>query len=297
MRHEVVLPDLGEGIAEATIVRWLVAPGDVVVRDQSLLEVETDKATVEIPAGVCGRVEALSFRAGARVPVGATLTAIRDARMGRDRARARPQVNAPRTVPVASVTVVEECDFTDALSCDGRASPLPLVVMHAARALADHPDLNAVYRAGRTERLVAHDIRIAVHTARGVVLPVLHAADRLSLVEVVVGISRLATAAREGTLDEGATRGGGLTITSLGRLGGLFATPLVVSPHVAILGLHRVALRPAVVAGEVVARRIGMLSCSFDPRAVTGMTAAAFLVDVVHRVATNPRTPSASAIP
>jgi pyruvate/2-oxoglutarate dehydrogenase complex dihydrolipoamide acyltransferase (E2) component len=294
MRHEVVLPDLGEGVAEATIVRWLVAAGDVVVRDQPLVEVETDKATVDIPAAVAGVVDALQFPAGAVVPVGATLTAIRDARAGRDGARARPLPDAPRAVP--AVTVVEECDFTGVLGLDGGPSPLPWVVMHAARALAHHPDLNATYRAGRAQRAAARDVGIAVHTPRGLVMPVLRSADELSIDQVAAAIERLAAAARDGTLDPAATLGATFTITSPGRLGGLFATPLVPAPQVAILGLHRIALRPAVVDGEVVARRIGMVSCSFDHRAVAGVAAAAFLVDVVDRLATSPRAPSGSAI-
>jgi pyruvate/2-oxoglutarate dehydrogenase complex dihydrolipoamide acyltransferase (E2) component len=79
-------------------------------------------------------------------------------------------------------------------------------------------------------------------------------------------------------------RGATFTITSPGRFGGLFATPLVPAGQVAILGVHRVALRPAVVDGAVVPRHIGLLSCTFDHRAVDGVGADAFLLDVVKRL-------------
>ena len=79
-------------------------------------------------------------------------------------------------------------------------------------------------------------------------------------------------------------RGGTFTITDAGRLGGLFATPLLNTPQVAILGVHRVTERPVVRDGEIVARPVGMLSVSFDHRALDGAAASAFLLDVIDRI-------------
>jgi pyruvate dehydrogenase E2 component (dihydrolipoamide acetyltransferase) len=79
-------------------------------------------------------------------------------------------------------------------------------------------------------------------------------------------------------------RGSTFTVTSAGRLGGLFATPLVNHPEVGILGLHRISPRPAVVEGEVVAREIGWLSCTFDHRVVDGARASEFLLAVIERL-------------
>jgi pyruvate dehydrogenase E2 component (dihydrolipoamide acetyltransferase) len=91
----------------------------------------------------------------------------------------------------------------------------------------------------------------------------------------------LADGARAGTLRPEELRGSTFTVTSAGRLGGLFATPLVNHPEVGILGLHRIAERPAVVDGEVVVRQIGWLACTFDHRVVDGARASTFLLEVI----------------
>ena len=109
-------------------------------------------------------------------------------------------------------------------------------------------------------------------------------ADARSLEDLAAEAGRLADAARAGALKTEELRGSTFTVTSAGRLGGLFATPLVNHPEVAILGVHRVADRPVVRDGEVVVRRVGWLACSFDHRVVDGARAAAFLLDVIRRL-------------
>jgi pyruvate dehydrogenase E2 component (dihydrolipoamide acetyltransferase) len=115
-------------------------------------------------------------------------------------------------------------------------------------------------------------------------VPVLRAADEKSLDELEVESSRLAEGAQTGTLKPEELRGSTFTVTSAGRLGGLFATPLVNHPEVAILGLHRIAERPAVRNGEVVVREVGWLSCTFDHRVVDGARASEFLLGVIARL-------------
>src|SRR5205823_1222300 len=100
----------------------------------------------------------------------------------------------------------------------------------------------------------------------------------------VAAVQRLAEAARSGALKPEELRGSTFTITSAGKLAGLFATPLVNHPEVAILGVHRIAARPAVVDGEVAVRRIGNLSVTFDHRVVDGARAAAFVLAVIDRL-------------
>jgi pyruvate dehydrogenase E2 component (dihydrolipoamide acetyltransferase) len=79
-------------------------------------------------------------------------------------------------------------------------------------------------------------------------------------------------------------------VTSAGKLGGLFVTPLVNHPEVAILGLHRIAERPVVRDGEIVVRPVGNVSVSFDHRVVDGVRAAAFCLDVIDRLQSGPAT-------
>jgi len=112
----------------------------------------------------------------------------------------------------------------------------------------------------------------------------LRAYDEKSLDELGVEAARLAEAARGGTLSAEELRGSTFTVTSAGRLGGLFATPLVNHPEVAILGLHRIGLRAAVVEGQVVPRETGWLSCTFDHRVVDGARASEFLLAVIERL-------------
>jgi pyruvate dehydrogenase E2 component (dihydrolipoamide acetyltransferase) len=113
---------------------------------------------------------------------------------------------------------------------------------------------------------------------------VLRAADEKSLDELGAEAARLAEGARTGTLPSDELRGSTFTVTSAGRLGGLFATPLVNHPEVGILGLHRIGPRAAVVDGEVVAREVGWLSCTFDHRVVDGARASEFLLAVIERL-------------
>ncbi|HEU5311511.1 MAG TPA: 2-oxo acid dehydrogenase subunit E2, partial [Candidatus Eisenbacteria bacterium] len=124
----------------------------------------------------------------------------------------------------------------------------------------------------------------AVQTEQGLVVPVLRAADEKTLDELAAEAARLAEGARGGTLPAEKLRGSTFTVTSAGRLGGLFATPLVNHPEVGILGLHRIGPRPAVVDGEIVAREIGWLSCTFDHRVVDGARASEFLLAVIERL-------------
>jgi len=97
-------------------------------------------------------------------------------------------------------------------------------------------------------------------------------------------VQRLADGARAGSLTAEELRDSTFTVTSAGKLGGLFVTPLVNHPEVAILGLHRIADRAAVRDGQVVVRKIGNVSVSFDHRVVDGARAAAFCLDVIERL-------------
>ena len=115
-------------------------------------------------------------------------------------------------------------------------------------------------------------------------MPVVRGADERTLDELEAEAQRLAEGARAGTLRPEELKGSTFTVTSAGKLGGLFATPLVNHPEVGILGLHRIAPRPVVVDGQVVVREVGWLACTFDHRVVDGARASAFLLTVIGRL-------------
>jgi pyruvate dehydrogenase E2 component (dihydrolipoamide acetyltransferase) len=204
---------------------------------------------------------------------------------------------AHREVP--AVTFVEECDFTGVDL--GRLVPLAL---HAtALSLKEFPELNARLEGDEIVYLDRYDLGLAVQTEQGLVVPVVRGCDTASLDELDAEVQRLAEAARAGTLLPEELRGSTFTVTSAGKLGGLFVTPLVNHPEVGILGLHRIGPRPVARDGEIVVRQLGNVSITFDHRVVDGARAAAFCLDVIARLegetrlrwASGTRSASASA--
>jgi pyruvate dehydrogenase E2 component (dihydrolipoamide acetyltransferase) len=360
MAFEFRLPDLGEGLTEGEVARWLVAEGERVEEDQPLVEVQTDKTTVEIPSPYAGTVLKIVVAEGQVAPVGAVLVVVGeegeqllrpvqapppDSTPGDEplvavvgatpsaAVRATPAVRRlaqelgidlltvagsglggriteddvrrvgtgpleGRRVPVRgvrrliveqvtrthrevpSVTFVEECDFTgiDLSTLVARS------LRAAAQALARHPELNARLEGDEIVLLDRYDLGVAVQTDDGLVVPVVRRCDARSLEEIDADVRRLADAARAGTLSPDELRGSTFTITSAGRLGGVFVTPLINHPEVAILGLHRVGPRPVVRDGAVVVREMGNVSVTFDHRVVDGLQAASFCLDVIERL-------------
>ena len=185
---------------------------------------------------------------------------------------------------VPAVTVVEECDFTALAAARGERSYLPYLLQAVVGGLKEVPELNATLDGEEIVFWERYDLGLAVQTDEGLVVPVLRAADEKSLDELEAEARRLAEGARAGTLKPEELRGSTFTVTSAGKLGGLFATPLVNHPEVGILGLHRIGPRPAVVDGEVAVREIGWLACTFDHRVVDGARASVFLLDVIGRL-------------
>jgi pyruvate dehydrogenase E2 component (dihydrolipoamide acetyltransferase) len=199
---------------------------------------------------------------------------------------ARHLATAHREVP--AVTFVEECDFTELARARGERSYLPYLLQAAVAGLREVPELNATLAGEEIVYWERYDLGVAVQTDEGLVVPVLRGVDELSLDELEAEAGRLAEGARAGTLRPEELRGSTFTVTSAGRLGGLFATPLVNHPEVGILGLHRIASRPAVREGEVVVREIGWLSCTFDHRVVDGARASEFLLTVIAQLEASP---------
>lgn len=201
----------------------------------------------------------------------------------------------------AHVTHVDEADVTDLLRHHraGKAqiedkhgvrfTLLPYFIKALVIALKDHPLFNATVDEERDEILLKrfYNIGIAVDAPEGLIVPVLKNADRKDMIAIAREVADLAERARSRRLELSELRGGTCTITNLGPLGGVFATPIINPPELAILGLHAIKERPAVVDGEIVVRQQMYLSVSFDHRYIDGADAARFMSDVV-RMVSNP---------
>jgi len=181
---------------------------------------------------------------------------------------------------VPAVTFVEECDFTGV----DLALLVPLAIHASAGALARFPELNARLEGDDIVLLDRVDVGVAVQTDDGLVVPVVRGCEQRSVDEIAGEVRRLADGARAGSLTAEELRDSTFTVTSAGKLGGLFVTPLVNHPEVAILGLHRIADRAIVRDGQVVVRKVGNVSVSFDHRVVDGARAAGFCLDVIEQL-------------
>ncbi len=194
----------------------------------------------------------------------------------------------------AHFTFVEECDVTALRALRGRLRPqaegqhvkltfLPFIVKACVAALKKHPILNSALDEVSNEIVLRkyYNIGIATSTEAGLVVPSVKDADRLSLLEVGREIERLATDAKNGKAKVDDLQGSTFTITSLGVDGGLFATPIINFPEVAILGVHRMKEKPVVREGQIVVGEVMLLSLSFDHRIVDGHVGAAFAYDLI----------------
>jgi 2-oxoisovalerate dehydrogenase E2 component (dihydrolipoyl transacylase) len=144
------------------------------------------------------------------------------------------------------------------------------------RALARHPQCNARYDAAR-QVLLQHravHVGIAVQTPQGLKVPVIRDAQNLALHELDAEIRRLSTAARDGRARPQELTGSTITVTSLGKLGGIASTPIINQPELAIIGINRAVERPVVRSGAIAIRRMMNLSSSFDHRFIDGFDAA-----------------------
>ncbi len=410
MHYDVKLPDIGEGVAEGEIVRWFVVAGQAVTEEQPLVEVMTDKASVEIPSPRTGTIATIHVAEGAMVPVGtvivsialegapvgavpaargaepaaaaaaagsaaglvpATLAAtagpasagarvqatpavrvlakqagvalesirgtgpggtitaddvmrattgagISGATAGAgDRGAAAPADGPEERVPLrglrrriadhmrrslstaAQFTFVAECDFTPILEHRDRvrdrataAGVKPTFLPYVFRALIEplrrFPLLNSVLDDDTHEIVIKryYHLGLATNTDDGLTVPILHHCDRLGLFAIARELDRLATAARAHKLKVEELQGGTFTVTSTGAHGGVLATPILHHPQVAILGVHEVKPRPAVVGGKIVIRSLGNLSLSLDHRVVDGAVGADFLYALIERLQT-----------
>ena len=383
------LPDIGEGIAESEIAAWRVAEGESIKEDQPLVDMLTDKAAVEIPSPVAGKVVKLHAAAGDKVPVGSVLVTIEtsDALVEEKAATSAPAPKTPTATaptvttpavparaddgfhnpqPTAAPSVrrrarelgvdlhqtrgsgpsgrvlhedlecstngsgtvarsapepdkieqikiigmrrkiaesmerskrriphfayVEEVDVTEleALRLQlndtygkqrGKLTLLPFLMQALVKVIPEFPQVNSTYddEAGVASRYSSLHIGIATQTPNGLIVPVVRNAERLDLWQSGREVARLAEAARTGKATRTELSGSTITITSLGKMGGIASTPVINAPEVAIIGVNKMVERPMVVKGQVVIRMMMNLSSSFDHRIVDGYDAASFI--------------------
>ena len=207
--------------------------------------------------------------------------------IGVRRAIAKRMVQSKREIP--HFTYVEEVDVTelDALrrhwgeaSTSGRPlSLLPFVCAAVIQAAAEFPQCNATFDAesGVIRRHRGVHLGVATQTAQGLKVPVVRNAHQLSFRELTAAIAEAAQAARDGQLPPQRLTGSSITVSSLGKLGGVVSTPIINHPEVAVIGVNKAMQRPVVVDGQVVVRLLMNLSSSFDHRFIDGQDAAAMI--------------------
>jgi pyruvate dehydrogenase E2 component (dihydrolipoamide acetyltransferase) len=194
----------------------------------------------------------------------------------------------------AHFTYVDECDVSALRALRERTRAfaerdgvkltfLPFIVKAVVAALKRHPALNCLIDdvAGEMVLKGDYDIGVAAATEAGLIVPVVRNADRLSILEIAGELERLSADARVGKSRMEDLGGSSFTITSLGKLGGLFATPIVNYPEVAILGVHEMKRRPVVKGDEIVIGEVMLLSLSFDHRIIDGHIGAAFAQEII----------------
>ncbi|MHA6622143.1 dihydrolipoamide acetyltransferase family protein [Pseudonocardia sp. DLS-67] len=379
------LPDLGEGLTEAELVQWLVRPGDAVAVDAPVAEVETAKATVEVPSPFAGIVAELHGAVGSTIAVGApliTVTPLEEERSGsgnvlvgygtgeppgrrrhRPPAAERPKIVSPvvrqlarragldletlagtgrdglvtrsdveRAIAAGSApedldrrtglpvrtrepltgvrghvarnlarsraeipeaTTWVDVDATALLALredmrrdDWRPGLLALLARFVVAGLREFPALNSRVDVEREEvvHLDGVNLGVAAQTERGLIVPAVRGADRLSIRLLDAEIRRLAAAAREGTATAAELSCGSFTLNNYGVFGVDGSAAIINHPEAAILGIGRVHPRPWVVDGEVVPRQVTQLSLVFDHRVCDGGVAGGFLRYVADAV-------------
>ena len=396
MVYEFRLPDIGEGIAEGEVVKWLVKEGDNIKENQPLVEIMTDKVNVEIPSPKQGIIQKLMAKEGEVVKVGQPLLAIEESggqpsvssertqvatkpppatpaktptiaqetqltappqvsrkpeilatpatrklardlgvdlsvvqgtgrggritdedvqrfkQLGRAAAAVAVTTSGPRGVEervplrgirrkvaehmlksknmAAQVTNVDEVDMTEVVHLRERANAsaekrrvkltyLPFVIKALIPALKQYPYLNSSLDEEREEIVLKkyYNIGIATDTESGLVVPVIKDAEHKSITQLATEIATLSEKAHAGQLTLNEVQGSTFTITNVGGIGGVFATPIINYPEVAILGLYKITKRPVVKDNQITIRDMTYLSLSFDHRVLDGATASRFV--------------------
>ena len=381
MTIEVRVPPMGESVTEATIGNWHKKAGEAVKADDILVELETDKVTVEVRAAGAGVLASIAAKPGDTVNVGGLLGAIEEggaastapaakpakspepakaeaaplspavrkiveerkidpasvAGTGRDGRILKADVlDAPRPAPAmalppaappaarvvpaaadgareervrmsrlrqtiarrlkdaqntaAMLTTFNEVDMSAVMALRNQHKDLfekkhgvklgfmAFFAKAAIQALKDIPAVNAEIDGDDIVYKNYYHVGVAVGTEKGLVVPVVRDADRLSFAGIEKTIADFGKRARDGQLQLSEMQGGTFTISNGGVYGSLMSTPILNAPQSGILGMHKIQERPVVLAGQIVARPMMYLALSYDHRIVDGKEAVTFLV-------------------
>jgi pyruvate dehydrogenase E2 component (dihydrolipoamide acetyltransferase) len=199
----------------------------------------------------------------------------------------------------AHYTYVEEVDCTELVGLRAKAnarlahenvklSYLPFIIRATVEALRRFPQMNAWLDEPKAEIVQRrqYHIGLATATADGLIVPVVRDADRKSIVQLARDIDRLAALTKAGKAGRDDLSGSTFTVTSLGALGGVLATPILNYPEVGILGVHKISRRPAAEGDKIVLRDLMNLSISVDHRVVDGHHAGRFVADIKESLET-----------
>ena len=200
------------------------------------------------------------------------------------------------------VTIMDEVDVTALVDFRTRIKPmaekkgikvtyLPFIVKALVAASRQFPALNAMIDEENNEIVYKkyYNIGIATDTPNGLIVPVIKEADRKSIWMIAESITDLAVRGRDGKLSANEMKGSSISISNIGSAGGMFFTPIINFPEVAILGVGRISDKPVVKNGEIVAAKVMALSLSFDHRIIDGATAQHFM-NYIKQLLANPES-------
>ena len=380
MSYPLKFADIGEGIHEAEIIKWYINVGDIIEEDQLVLEVQTDKATVEITSPKAGKVVYRSGNEGELLYVGDTIIDIEnnnesnileptskikeqndalksisktinrviaapsvrkfarslgvnlsDVKGSKENGRItkqdvqeyfseanknpkhndekNPVLNEDARIPIKGLRKqiyknMEKSAFTiphttamdefqvDALIhfrktldtiTDVKLTYMPIIIKFITEVLKKNPIFNALLDEENKEVILKkqYNIGFAVSTNEGIIVPVIHQADQKSIEEIANEMIDLQEKARSGSITLKEISGGTFTISSTGRQGGTFATPMISCPQVAILGIHAMKEKPVILqTREIGIGTIMGISLSFDHRIIDGEPVGKFIKDL-----------------
>ena len=370
MTVEIKVPSVGESVSEVTIDHWLKQEGEAIERDKTLAVLESEKATVELPAEASGTVKKILKKAGSTAQVGEVIAIIDTegkptvtaTATSAPKAEAKPAASAPAPASAKTSAPAPEAKAEVQTPAPSKPAPAPKPVLaseptvpqrvsaepadtggeeevvpmtrlrrtlarrlveaqqnaamlttfnevdmsaiialrkeHGEAFLARHgvklgfmsffvkasvdalkmvPEVNAEIRDENIVYKNHYDIAVAIGGGKGLVVPVLRHAERLSFAEVEITIGDFAKRAKENKLKPEELQGGTFTISNGGIYGSMLSTPILNPPQSGILGMHAIQDRPVARDGQVVIRPIMNLALTYDHRLVDGREAVTFL--------------------
>jgi 2-oxoglutarate dehydrogenase E2 component (dihydrolipoamide succinyltransferase) len=351
MAVELKIPSLGESVTEVEIGQWHKREGDAVNKDDNVVTLESEKATLDLPAPISGTLGKIVKRTGEKAAMGDVVALFEPSGKPKEKAAAAPAPAVPSTpatrpaepkkeaspVPATPVTPVaptapsaagrqeevvpmtllrrtvaqrlveasqtmamlttfNEIDLSAVIALRKQYQEtftrkygvklgfMSFFIKAAVEALKTIPQINASIRGNDIVYHHYFDIGVAIGGGKGLVVPVLRNAEKMSFAEVEQAVAGLAKRAQASQLKPDELQGGTFTITNGGVYGSLLSTPIINPPQCAILGMHTIQERPIAVEGNVVIRPMMYVALSYDHRIVDGREAVTFLTQIKEMI-------------